>query len=334
MTISRRSFTLAAGSTLALGACSRRNNRVLLAADSHPADYPTVQAVEYMGEILSKETNGRLGIKMYAGGQLGSEKDTLEITSFGGLDISRVFIAPLNSIEVATTLPSLPFLFNSTKHMRATLDGEVGERILETLSPHNLIGLCFFDSGARSFYNTKRPILTPDDLAGLKIRVPNSDLYVSMVKALGADATPMPITEVYQALVQGVIDGAENNWPAYENGRHFEAANHYSLTRHMMAPEVLVMSANRWNKLTAEDQDLVKTSSKRAVLHMRTLWEKRVEKAQATILASGVQTNEVNNIGDFQSLMKPVWERFITTPLLEDLANQTIALGNELEQKK
>ena len=143
-----------------------------------------------MASVLRDASDGRLDIRIYAGGQLGSERDTLEITTFGGLDLNRVFLAPLNAIEPITAIPSLPFLFRSTEHMRQSLDGAPGETILQSLAPHNLVGLCFYDSGERSFYNAARPILTPDDMAGMKIRVPNSDLNVAMIKALGADATP------------------------------------------------------------------------------------------------------------------------------------------------
>lgn len=323
----RTAISAGAAATLLSSGCTIEKLSYLSAADSHPLGYPTVQAVESMGKELALKTNGRLNIKMYAGGQLGTEQATLEITSFGGLDISRVFIAPLNSIEPTTIIPALPFLFRSTNHMRATLDGPVGEEILASLQPHNLIGLCFYDSGARSFYNTQKPIKSPDDFMGLKIRVPNSDLYVSMINALGANATPMPITEVYQALIQGVIDGAENNWPSYSNGRHFEVAPYFSLTRHMMAPEVLVMSANSWKKLSDDDKVLIKQAAKNSVQFMRSIWEERVDQAKKIIAASKVVTNDVSNISDFQELMAPVWEKFVSTSKLEELLNTTMDIG-------
>ena len=288
-------------------------NRPLLATDHHPEGYPTVEAVKHMGELLSARTDGRLNVKMFAGGQLGSERDTLEITTFGGLDINRVAIAPLNAIAPMTIVPSLPFLFRSTQHMRKALDGPAGEAILESLKPHDLIGLCFFDSGERCFYNTKKPIFTPDDMKGMKIRVQNSGLYVSMIKALGADATPMSLGEVYQSLVQGVIDGAENNWPSYQSGRHFEAAPYYSLTRHVMAPEVLVMSASRWKKLSSADQDIVKQAAKDSVPFMRNLWDKRVSDARAALIDAGVKANEVSDLSAFSAKMRPVWDRFLVT---------------------
>lgn len=309
---SRRQFIGAVGAMLALPSCKAGAlNRPLLAADSLPRDFPTVQAVIKMGELLEKRTDGRLSIKMFAGGQLGSERDTLEIATFGGLDINRTAIAPLNGIAPMTIVPSLPFLFRSTQHMRQSLDGAPGESILASLEEHNLIGLCFYDSGERSFYNTRQPIYEPADMKGMKIRVQNSDLYVSMIKALGADATPMSLGEVYQSLVQGVIDGAENNWPSYFSGRHFEAAPYYSLTRHVMAPEVLVMSASRWSKLSASDKVIVKACAKESVPYMRELWDARVEQAKQDLLAAGIEVNEVTDLSKFSEIMKPIWERYI-----------------------
>ena len=315
---------------MSLGACGQAGSRPLLSSDTHPSDYPTVQAVRHMGEVLREQTDGRLDIRIYAGGQLGSERDTLEITSFGGLDMNRVNLAPLNSIEPMTVIPSLPFLFSSTEHMRQSLDGAPGDVILNSLVPHNLVGLCFYDSGERSFYNTRQAIRTPDDMRGMKIRVQNSDLYVAMIRALGADATPMPLGEVYQSLVQGVIDGAENNWPSYESGRHFEAAPYYSLTRHVMAPEILVMSLSRWRKLTEADQELVVNAAKSSVPFMRELWDARVAGARERLLDAGIQANEVDNLSDFQGLMEPVWENFIVTPEQEELVNQIQSIGSEL----
>jgi tripartite ATP-independent transporter DctP family solute receptor len=304
-----------AGAALLGGGCSQdMSRRPFLAADAHPIDYPTVQAVVRMGEQLQEKSDGKFSVKMFAGGQLGSERDTIEITTFGGLDLIRIPIATLNSIEPLSLIPSLPFLFRSTAHMRRALDGDAGDRILASLEPHGMIGLCFYDSGERSFYNTKGPILTPDDMKGLKIRVQNSDLYVSMIKALGADATPMSFGEVYQALVQGVIDGAENNWPSYHGTRHFEAANYYSLTRHVMAPEMLVMSTSRWNKLSPSERALVRDTARDSVPYMRTLWDERVEQSRDFVLKAGVTVNEIPDLTLFSDRMRPVWNDYILTP--------------------
>jgi len=307
----RTALTAIAGiGTLGLVGCKRsHDSQTLYASDHHPSGYPTVEAVREMSKLLAEKTNGRLKIKTYPGGQLGSERDTLEITTFGGLDINRVNAAPLNSLAPMTVVPCLPFLFQDESHLRRCLDGEPGEFILESLQDHGLVGLCYYDSGMRSFYNTKKPILSPDDMQGMKFRVQNSDVYVSMISALGADATPMYLGEVYQSLVQGVIDGAENNWPSYESGRHYEVAKYYSLTRHVMAPEVLVMSLHRWRSLSDADREAVIQSAKQSVIYMRQLWDQRVRESRNNVIASGVQVNEVDNIAEFSSLMKPLWER-------------------------
>lgn len=331
MQVSRRTVLATGTASLAIGGCGRSGPRPLLSSDHHPADYPTVRAVEHMAKLLREDTDGRLDIRIYSGGQLGSERDTLEITSFGGLDLNRVNLAPMNAIEPMTTVPSLPFLFRSQDHLHAALDGEIGETILASLEKHNLIGLCFYDSGERSFYNTRRPIRTPEDMQGMKIRVQNSDLYVAMIRALGADATPMSLGEVYQSLVQGVIDGAENNWPSYESGRHFEAAPYYSLTRHVMAPEILVMSLSRWRKLNDADRQRVKSAAKGSVPVMRQLWNERVDGAKARLLAADVEVNEVDDLAAFQERMHPVWERFVVTPEQKDLVERIVSLGNEME---
>ena len=328
---SRRQFVsggLAVAGLLVPSACSRGESRVLRSVDTHPEGYPTVEAVRHMGTLLAERSGGRLNLKTFAGGQLGEEKDTLEITIFGGLDINRVNLAPLNSIVPLTQVPSLPFMFRSTEHMRAAMDGAPGRRILEALEPHGLVGLAFYDRGARSFYTTKRLIHTPDDLAGLKIRVQNSDLFVAMVEALGGDATPMAFGEVYQGLLQGVVDGAENNWPSFESTRHFEAAPYYSLTRHVMAPEVLVMSAKRWSKLPKADQDLIRTCAVDSVPVMRKLWDERVERSRALVVAAGVEVAGPD-LEAFQQRVQPVWERYLTTPEMRSLADSIQSVGTE-----
>jgi tripartite ATP-independent transporter DctP family solute receptor len=313
-----------AGGAAILASCGMRLSSVFTASDTHPSDYPTVQAVNYLGKLLGERTGGRLGTKVYAGGQLGNERDTLEITTFGGLDLNRVNAAPLNSIEPLTIPICLPFVFGSVDHMRRTLDGDVGEEILASLTKHGLIGLCFYDSGARSFYNSRGPIRTPADMKGLKLRVPGSDLYIGMVKALGADPVPMPLDEVYQSLSQGVIDGAENNWPSLDSGRHYEAARFYSLTEHLFTPEVLVMSKISWDKLSSADQQIMRQSAKDSVPYMRQLWDAQVAASRKIILDAGIAVNEVDP-APFAELMTGMWDEYLTTPQQRDLVERILA---------
>ena len=328
MSLSRRSV-LATGA-LAVGlssaGCGRGVRQSFSAADTHPETYPTVQAVRYMAERLSERSDGRMRINTYPGSVLGQEKDTLEIAVFGGIDFNRVNLAPLNSIAEETIVPNLPFMFRSIAHMRAAMDGAPGQRILEALIPHGLIGLCFYDSGARSFYTTKREIHRPEDLKGLKIRVQSSDLYVSMVRALGGNATPMDFGEVYQGLLQGTVDGAENNWPSYETTRHFEAARNYSLTRHVMAPEVLVMSRRAWLTLSIEQQDLIRTCARESVAVMRKLWDERVARSKEIVLQNGNKIIEPDT-QLFQQKVEPIWARYLSSPALRSLADEIQDVG-------
>lgn len=299
------------------------------AADTHADGYPTVEAVEYMGELLSAWTNGRMGIEMFAGRQLGEERDTIEQTIVGVIDINRVNLAPLNGIVPETAIPALPFIFRSTEHMRTVMDGEIGQEIMAAMEEHGLVGLAYYDSGARSFYNSVRPITSPADMEGLRIRVQNSDLFVATMEALGANATPMEFGQVYEALANGVIDGAENNWPSYESTRHFEVANHYTLNQHSLSPEVLVMSKATWDGLSESDQQLVRKAAALSVPFMRELWDARVEASRAIVEANGNEIIYEVDKQPFIDAMAPVYERFAGTPELADLVERIQAVGAE-----
>jgi tripartite ATP-independent transporter DctP family solute receptor len=286
---------------------------ILRTAETQPSDYPTSTALKYMGALIKEWSNNRIEMKLYTGGQLGEEKDTLEMTIFGGIDLNRINMAPLNSVAPETGVLGLPFLFRSTAHMRAVVDGPIGEEILASLEPYGLIGLAYYDSGARSFYNTQRPIVTPADLIGLKIRVQNSALSVAMVEALGANPTPMGFGQVYESLLLGTIDGSENNWPSYESTGHYEAAQHYTLTRHTMMPEVLVMSKHRWQKLSLQDQTLIRRAAKASVPFMRKHWDKRVAMSRIKVLNTDAKVIEDPDLSLFSDAMQPVYEKFVTS---------------------
>jgi len=330
-TIDRRRALLGviAASVTGLPGCDlARVNNALTIADNQPDGYPTVAGLEYLANRLRQRSQGELWPKVYSGGQLGAESDTLEITILGGIDINRVNIVPLNAFAPATLIPTLPFVFQSVQHMRKSMDGEPGKKILQTLQNHGLVGLCFYDSGARSFYTSQRPIHSPKDMVGLKLRVQNSDLYIDMVKALGADAVPMPYAEVYQGLMQGVVDGAENNWPSYASSRHFEVARFYSLSRHVMAPEVVVMSLRSWEKLSDKHKELVQTCAAESVGVMRNLWDQRVETSVELARAANVEVVEVDRT-EFLRLMRPVWGKYLDRhsdikPIFNDIQSLAI----------
>ena len=313
------------GSSLALAGCSDAGGggkRILYSTDSQPDGYPTVEAVKFMGKFLEEKTDGRLSVKSYPGGQLGSEGSTLEIAMFGGLDMTRTFAAALNNIAPLTKLFSLPFLFRSTAHQREVADGEIGEAILESLETYGLRGLAIYDTGGRGFYTTERTIPHPSALDGMKIRVPNSDIFLATVRALGANPTPMNFSEVYQGLVQNVIDGAENNWPSYISTRHYEVAPYYSETGHFRTPDMLIMSLRTWENFSPEDQALVKEAARQSVGVMRSLWDARGEDSKKTLLESGGEILSGIDTDPFRDLMGPVYEQFVTpdlAPYLEEI---------------
>ena len=217
----RLAFVAAAIATLVAASASARDFR---SADVHAKDFPTNMAVKYMGEQLSKATGGKDNIKIFGDSSLGSEKDTVEQVKIGAIDMVRVSTATFHGIVPESMIPSLPFLFRDMDHFRKAMYGAQGDRILAAFDKVGFVGLCLYESGARSIY-AKKPVKTIADMKGLKVRVQQSDLMVSMIGALGASATPMPFAEVYTGLKTGLLDAAENNIPSYEEAKHFESAS-------------------------------------------------------------------------------------------------------------
>ena len=288
-------------------------------SDTHPEGYPTVVAVQAMGEMLKERSGGRLCIEVYHSAQLGQEKDTIEQTQFGAIDMNRVSLGPFNNIIEETQIPSLPYIFRSVDHMHKVMDGPVGQQILDAFNGHDLVGLAFYDGGSRSFYNSEKPIKSMADLAGMKFRVMQSDMFVDMVSAVGANATPMPYGEVYSSIQTGVIDGAENNWPSYESSGHFQVAKYYTLDQHLIVPEVLVMSQAAWSKLSAEDQALVRQAARDSVPVMRDLWVAREKASEEKVRAAGAEIVTDIDKTPFIEAMKPVYEKYVTSPKLKQM---------------
>lgn len=328
MTTRRNFLSLAAAAiaTPAIVGRAQAQTVTLRSTDIHPDGYPTVDAVKFLGQLVEQRTSGRVRVQVFHSAQLGSETDTITQTRIGVIDMNRINMAPFNNLIPATNIPNLPFIFRSVAHMRAVMDGDIGRSILDAFDAHGLVGLCFYDSGARSFYTNRRPIRTPADMAGLKIRVQQSDLFVALVQALGANPTPMPFGEVFSALQTGVVDGAENNWPSYESSRHFEVSKFYSLTEHSMAPEVLVMSKRSWDRLAAPDREIFRAAARESIGHMRRLWDAREESARKNVEARGAQVNTVEK-QPFIDAMRPVYQRFASTPELQALVNRIQAVS-------
>jgi tripartite ATP-independent transporter DctP family solute receptor len=304
-----------------LGGRASAQGITLRSSDVHPDGYPTIEGVKFMGRLIEQRTNGRIRIQVFHSRQLGDEKDSLEQTRFGVIDMTRVNTAPLNNLVPETLVAGLPFLFRDTAHMQRVMDGPIGEDIGKGTLAHGLVTLCYYDAGARSFYTRARPARTPDDLKGMKIRVQQSDMWVAMMRAFGANATPLPYGEVYSALQTGVVDGAENNFPSYLTARHFEVAKHYALTEHSLTPEILAMSKRSFDRMTPADRDIIRQAAKESVPHMRSLWVKMEEDAQKQVEAGGAQVYEADKPA-FARLVQPVYDQFVRDARLKQLVER------------
>lgn len=310
-------FQITALSALAALAFSAKAVEFRSAEVHNPDDYPTTVAVKFMGEQLEKKSGGKHKIKVFNKGALGTEKETIDQLKIGALDMTRVNVSPMNAICPLTQVPTMPFLFNSVEHMRKSLDGPVGDEILKSCESAGYIGLAFYDSGARSIYS-KKAIKTVADTKGMKIRVQQSDLWVALISAMGANATPMPYGEVYTGLKTGLIDAAENNIPSYDTAKHAEAVKIYSRTEHSMAPEILLMSKVVFDKLPPAEQAMVRAAAKESVAVQRKAWDAYEAKSLAAVKALGAEIVEVDK-KSFQAAMGPVYDKFMTTPDMKRL---------------
>jgi tripartite ATP-independent transporter DctP family solute receptor len=313
-----RSLLRSCAVAAAVAVCLPAHARDFRVAETQVPDYPTVEGVRYMGKLVEERSQGRLKLKVFANGALGTERDTIEQLKIGGLDMVRLSLAPLNNMVPESVIPSLPFIFRDEKHMQTVLDGAIGEEILAAMSKHGIVGLAWYDDGPRSVY-AKKPIRSLADMKGVKLRVQQSDMFVAMTEAMGAAPTPLPYGEVYTALNTGIIDAAENSPLSYETSRHFEAAKYYSLTEHSLVPSLVVFSKAIWDRLPEADRTLIRQAAKDSVLHVRKLAAERQKKALETVVAKGVQVVKVENRADFVKAMEPVYAKFATTPELKAL---------------
>ncbi|HTR05876.1 MAG TPA: TRAP transporter substrate-binding protein [Paraburkholderia sp.] len=322
---SRTAMTvLAAALALAAGGA---HARVFRCADVHSDTFPTNMAVKYMGEEISKATNGKDSIKVFGNSALGSENDTIDQVRIGALDMARANGAAFNEIVPESMIPSLPFLFRDIDHFRKVMYGPEGQKILDAFKAKGMIALTFYESGARSIY-AKRPIKSPADMKGLKVRVQPSDLMVDEIRAMGGTPTPMPFAEVYTGLKTGLVDAAENNLPSYEETKHFEVAPVYSETDHAMTPEVLVFSKKIWDTLTPQEQEAIKKAADDSVPYYVKLWTAREDSAGKTVEKGGatiVPAGQVDRAA-FVKAMQPVWAKYEKTPEMKQIVDEIQAV--------
>jgi tripartite ATP-independent transporter DctP family solute receptor len=286
-----RRTLLALSAAMLLPVIASAQNIVLKSHDTHPAGYPTVVAIESMGKKLDAATQGRIKIQTFPGAVLGQEKEAVEQTQLGAIQIARISLGVMGPVVNEVNVFNMPFVFRNEAHMRAVIDGPIGQEILEkvTASPAKLVGLGFMDGGSRSLY-TKKKVTKPEDLKGQKVRMMGNPLFVDTMNAMGGNGIGMAYGEVFTALQTGVIDGAENNPPSYFTANHFSTpAKFYAQTNHLIIPEIFVMSKVAWDKLTPADQTLIKRLSREAQLEQRGLWDKAVEENVVKLKAAGVE---------------------------------------------
>lgn len=298
---------------------------VLKSSDTHPDGYPTVEGVKYFGELVKERTQGRYSVEVYHSAQLGEEKDTIEQVRSGVIELNRVSMAPFNGTVKESIVPALPYIFRSEEHMHKVMDGAIGDQIKKAFEPAGLVVLAFYDAGSRSFYNKTKPINSVADMKGLKFRVIQSDIFVDMVAALGANATPMPYGEVYSGIETGVIDGAENNFPSYDTAKHAEVAKNYSLDEHTILPEVFVMNKAAFDKLTPEDQEIFKQAGKDSVAKQRELWAAKVAESRVNVEKLGAQITTPDKQG-FIEAIAPVYEKHVKDDVLKKMVEDVKAV--------
>ncbi len=321
MKMKRREFIGLGGAAVAFGAVGlaaktpafAQAKLVLKATDVHPLGYPTVEAVVRMGKRLEAATNGRLSIQMYPSMQLGGEKEMIEQAQVGALAFARISVGPMGPVVPEMNVLALPFLFRDGTHMEKVVDGPIGDEMLKKLSDHptaGLIGLCWMNGGVRNVYNNKHPIKSVADLKGLKIRMMGNPLFVDTMNALGGNGVAMGYDQLINAMQTGVVDGAENNYPSYATGQHFRYAKYYSLTNHLMIPEILVFSKKIWETLSKDDQALIMKTAKEAQQEQRTLWYAMETESIKQMKAAGAEINEIANLQPFRDAVKPVWDKY------------------------
>jgi tripartite ATP-independent transporter DctP family solute receptor len=306
-------FALALLAALPAGPAAAQDKMVFKASDVHPPGYPTVVAVEDMGKKLEAATKGRLSIQMYPSMQLGGEKEAIEQAQVGAIQLARVSVGALGPVVDDLNVFNLPFLFRSVEHMRKVIDGPIGKELLARVTDNpntHLVGLCWMDAGARSMYDTKRSIKSIADLKGLKVRVMGNPMFVDMMNDLGANGVPMGYDQVFSALQTGVVDGAENNPPSYVFDNHYQVAKHYTLTEHLIVPEILVFSRKTWDALSKDDQALIMKLGGEAQLEERKLWDAKEKDAFEKMKAAGIDVEHIADKTPFQDAVKPVWDKY------------------------
>jgi len=316
------SIILAIAISLGVSSCaSVGKNKTLYFAHSLPTSHPVHKGILVMQEVLNEKSGGKLQIKIFPDSQLGSEREALELLQIGSIAMTKVSASAMSNFAPEYRMMVIPYLFRDSEHLFKNLEGEVGKQLLESGTEFLLRGVCFYDAGARSFYTKDRPINSPDDLDGLKVRVQNDQMSVDMANTLGASATPMSFGELYTALQQNVVDGAENNIPSFVSSNHFEVCKYYIFDEHTMVPDVVLIGTKFWDLLSEEEKGWLDAAAKESIAKQKQFWKETVLQNMEMLKEAGVEFIYPDK-DPFVEKSKSVMERMMKDPKLKEIIDK------------
>jgi len=312
---------------LSLSSCKKQGGtKVLYLGHSLPQSHPVHKGILEFQRVLDEKSGGTVQIKVFPDAQLGSEREVLELLQIGSLAATKVSAATLSNFVPEYHILGIPYLFRSKEHQFSVLEGEIGKSILEKGSKFWLRGLCYYDAGSRSFYTSEKAIRTPEDLKSLKIRVMNNQMAINMVNSMGGSATPLSYSELYTAIQQGVVDGAENNPPSFVSSNHYEISKYYTLDQHSSVPDVLVIGTKFWEQLTAQEKVWVQDAANESSQAQKVFWNESVEESIRVAKEHGVEVI-IPEKSLFAEKSKSVVEGFVKeypefAPIVNQIKNQ------------
>ncbi len=317
-TFPKRFFLLSLVFLIAVGCDNTTDTKVIKLGHGLDISHPVHEGMVYMAERLEEKSSGKMKIQIYPSQQLGTERELVELLQIGSVGITKVSASVLENFAPSYRVLSLPFIFNSEEHRFNVLEGEIGQEILDDGREFWFHGLCFYDAGSRSFYTKDTPVYKPEDLEGQKIRVMESQTAMNMVRSLGGSPTPISFGELYTALQQGVVDGAENNPPSFYTSRHYEVSNYYTINEHTSVPDVLIISTHIWDDLSEEEQQMLEEAATESAEYQKILWKKASDEALKKVEEAGVQIIYPEK-KYFQDKVQDLYEEYRKDPMMNDL---------------
>ena len=320
MQMTRRIVFVFLALVLALGGCQLDTGvKVIKMGHAQVVSHPVHQAMIFLGERLEEKSGGKIKVKVYPNQQLGTERELLELLQIGSLGMTKVSAASLEAFSPEISVLGLPYLFRDDAHTSQVLQGEIGKELLLSTEKYWLRGLCFYDAGKRSFYSKTKPIETPADLTGLKVRVQESKMAINMIRGMGGSPTPVSYGELYTALQQGIVDAAENNPPSFYNSRHYEVCKYYSIDEHTAIPDVVLVSTKVWSELSPEEQKWLQEAANESAVYQEGLWKEAVEEALREVQKAGVKISYPSKEPFFDKVSGVYEQVFKEQPQLEPL---------------